>query len=347
MSTHLPYDERVDVARLGACFNNTSATYKFYWFLSLLEAVEEGGERLTKQDLFARMISHAWYTVHGFHLSFGKSDKLQAAIEQIRDWENLPLDARRQDIHAALVASTHPGTQRVLRHFDANVPHKFLSPWLGSGTRQDVYLRSQHGENYPPYALTPDQRALWIQPYWLDYFRRHAGILKDFCFWNLALFLQTRNPNVPDIPSKLMRPERRGSLNRHKREFWDVVWQEKGALACIYTGLPLAPGQYDVEHFVPYQFVAHDLMWNLLPADPAFNSRKGDKLPPLDRYFDAFYAVQREALQVIGTTRPRSPFLEDYLMAFRTLDVSREQYRACIEPMVTIAHNNGFQYLGA
>jgi hypothetical protein len=102
-----------------------------------------------------------------------------------------------------------------------------------------------------------------------------------------------------------------------------------------------------VEHFVPYQFVAHDLMWNLLPADPAFNSRKGDKLPPLDRYFDAFYAVQREALQVIGTTRPRSPFLEDYLMAFRTLDVSREQYRACIEPMVTIAHNNGFQYLGA
>jgi hypothetical protein len=30
---------------------------------------------------------------------------------------------------------------------------------------------------------------------------------------------------------------------------------------------------------------------------------------------------------------------------FRTLDVTQQQYRDCVEPMVTIAHNNGFLFL--
>jgi hypothetical protein len=347
----LPWDDRVDVARLGACFHKTSATYKFYWFLAILEALEEGGERggergrLEKRELFARMIGQAWYTVNYFHVSFGKSDKLQEAIEAVKGLEGLEVDAGKREVVEALRETRRRETERVLMHFDANVPHKFLSPWLGSGTRQDVYLRAQHGENYPPYAFSWDQKAVLVQPYWLDYFQRHAGILKAFCLWNLALFLQNRNPNVPDIPSKLMRPERRGSLLKHKREFWDIVLTARAGVACIYTGKRLQLGGYAVEHFVPHQFVAHDQMWNLIPADPAFNSRKSDRLPPLDRYFSGFYGMQREAIDIIRRERPRSPFLEDYLQVFRTLDVTEEQYRDCVEPMVTIAHNNGFLFL--
>jgi hypothetical protein len=55
--------------------------------------------------------------------------------------------------------------------------------------------------------------------------------------------------------------------------------------------------------------------------------------------------MQREAIDIIRRERPRSPFLEDYLQVFRTLDVTEEQYRDCVEPMVTIAHNNGFLFL--
>ena len=48
---------------------------------------------------------------------------------------------------------------------------------------------------------------------------------------------------------------------------------------------------YAVEHFLPYAFVSHDLMWNLIPADRSFNSSKSDKLPPLERYFEPYYDI--------------------------------------------------------
>ncbi|MFN5883821.1 MAG: HNH endonuclease domain-containing protein, partial [Bacteroidota bacterium] len=54
---------------------------------------------------------------------------------------------------------------------------------------------------------------------------------------------------------------------------------EVGSIQCIYTNNDLVIGNYAVEHFVPYSFVSHDLMWNLIPADTSFNSSKSDKLP--------------------------------------------------------------------
>jgi hypothetical protein len=37
----LPVNENLPVHLLAACFNKTSATYKFYWFLSILGKAEQ------------------------------------------------------------------------------------------------------------------------------------------------------------------------------------------------------------------------------------------------------------------------------------------------------------------
>src|SRR5450759_464737 len=71
---HLPIRNGLQINLLSACFNNTSATYKYYWFLSILQSIEDGKIRIQKKDLFARMISNAWYTVNYFHISFGKQE---------------------------------------------------------------------------------------------------------------------------------------------------------------------------------------------------------------------------------------------------------------------------------
>ena len=76
----LPSDHKVDVGKLSAVFNSTSASYKFYWFLAILDAIEDGKTEITKHELFARMIANAWYTVNYFQVSFGKQDKIQAAL---------------------------------------------------------------------------------------------------------------------------------------------------------------------------------------------------------------------------------------------------------------------------
>ena len=338
-----PEEFNISVPLLSSCFKSKTATYKFYWLLSIIEAVEENKEVVDKRELFARMIANAWYTVNYFKVSFGQHDKLHEAIQQLHVDENLSVSAKKEVIVHQLLHSTKKSTQAILKHFDNNVPFKFLSPWLGTFGKPEMYRLSQANYNYPPYALYPDWIA--VQPDWVAYFKRNAGMLKDFCYWNLALFLQARNPNVPDIPNKLMRPHNRGSLSLHKRDFWDLVIHELGHVNCIYTHKELHKGTYAVEHFVPFQFVAHDLMWNLIPADPSFNSIKGAKLPHLDTYFSDFFDIQQEAVKIVQRTKPSSKFLQEYLTVFPDLHLNKDKYRECLEPMLMIAQNNGFQYM--
>ncbi|QJD98319.1 hypothetical protein HH214_06150 [Mucilaginibacter robiniae] len=348
---NLPYQADLPTHLLAACFNKTSATYKFYWFLAVLGHVEQGESQLSKQALFADMLAHAWYTVNYFHVSFGKQDKLQQAIEQVRITEHLTIDAELGHISTTLRQTSHPHTRKALRYFDSEVPHRFLSPWFRAEDKRLAYAFSQSFTGECLYALYADH--IVINPAWAAYLQRNARVLKDFCYWNLALYLQGRNPNVPDIPNKLIKAPVRKSLTEQRKKFWDIVIGELGSVDCIYTNTRLWPGRYAVEHFIPYAFVSHDLIWNLIPADPAFNSVKSDKLPWLDRYFEPFYQLQQQAVAIIYDKLPKSRFLEEYLTIIPDLSATRQlfsaadkqRYREQLQPLITIAANNGFEYL--
>jgi len=343
---NLPDQQGLPVQSLAACFNNTSATYKFYWFLALISRVELGETNIRKLDLFSEMVSHAWFTVNYFHVSFGKQDKLQHAIEMIRAGEDLTIDAERRTIFNRLSTTKHKNTLKQLWYFNSEVPHRFLSPWFSAGNMEDAYKHSKEYRNQCPYALFKEH--IEVNPVWLDYFRRNAGILKNFCYWNLAVYLQSRNPNVPDIPNKLIRSAVRKSLNDQRKYFWDIVLQEMGGVDCIYTNRRLTIGAYAVEHFIPYAFVSHDLIWNLIPADPAFNSSKSDKIPVLEQYFDPFFKLQQNAVEIIRYKTPKNKYLQDYLTIFPNFEVapiSRDKFLDQVQPLVTIASNNGFEFL--
>ena len=118
---NLPEDFRVDTGRLAGCFNNTSATYKFYWLLAVLAEAEKGQEKIDKTSLFAQMVAHAWYTVNYFRISFGSADKLERAISRIRELEGLAVDASPADVHRTLVQSQRKETKRELRLFEGDV----------------------------------------------------------------------------------------------------------------------------------------------------------------------------------------------------------------------------------
>lgn len=335
------YDE--SFSKISSVFKNTSATYKFYWFWSILESVENGNKAINKRELFARMLTLSWHTVNYFQLSFGKQDLIQNAIFNVKELENLDIDAKHSLILRSLMETKNPKTIALLNHFNNNVPHKFLSPWVGTGSKSKVYASSLDKDNNAPYKLYSDQ--IKIDDRWFVFLRNNLGVLKSFCFWNLSLFLQNRNPNVPEIPNKIHRPIIRGSLIKHKREFWDLVLDELGYVNCIYTGEKLVVGNYIIEHFLPHQFVAHDLMWNLIPAETLFNSAKRDKLPSFEKYFHDFCALQNEGFKIIKRSKPKNKFLQDYLNIFPQLNFDKSKFQDHIQPMLTIAHNNGFQYL--
>ncbi len=341
----LPNQNGLPIYLLAACFNNTVATYKFYWLLSILQSVEEGNLKISKREIFARIISNAWFTVNYFHVSFGKQDLIQDVVRAVNLLEQISIDDKRESVFRKLLTTQNRSTEKQLWHFNKNVPHWFLSPWFPKMNKAEIYSTSKSFSKNCLYALHDDE--IEINPEWKSYLISNTKMLKDFCYWNLCLFLQSKNPNVPDIPNKLIKPTLRNSLLKQRTQFWDLVLKELGSVKCIYTGKDLIIGNYAVEHFIPYSFVAHDLIWNLIPANKSFNISKSDKLPPLDKYFDSFFALQKSAVEILRSKSQPSRLLEDYLTIFPDIDKSftREKFKERIQPLITIASNNGFEFM--
>jgi hypothetical protein len=172
----------------------------------------------------------------------------------------------------------------------------------------------------------------------------------DFAYWNLTLFLQVRNPNVPAIPNKLIRSDVRNSLTK-QHNYWDKVMEIGGPICCIYTNKELHPNDYDLDHFIPWSFVSHDLLWNLIPSDGSINSSKNNKLPDLDFYLPKLAAMQHRSLQLMLKANPKNKVLEDYTslgfsakdMADMSSDRFREVYERTFNPINQIALNMGFE----
>jgi hypothetical protein len=350
---NLPQSTILPVNKLSSAFRSTSATYKFYWLLAIVELVEEGHFKLEKRKIFARMISNSWYTVNYFHVSFGKQDNIQLAVEKILNIETLTIDEKKQSLNLCLEKSQNKQTINELMHFDKNVPHWFLTPWFpklpketDSDHRKRIYTDSQSFFNDNLYGL--HKNFISINPSWIPYLQNNSKIIKDFCYWNLTLFLQVRNPNIPDIANKLIKPAVRNSLTKQTNEYWKLVFKELGSINCIFTETKLYFDEknFALDHFVPHAFVSHDLIWNLLPIDKRFNSSKSDKLPRFEKYFDKFFELQKLAFDINKHHNSKSKYLEDYLSIFPSIDsFEKEKFANTIQPLLTIANNNGFLYL--
>jgi hypothetical protein len=350
---NLPFADNLPTNKLASSFANTSATYKFYWLIAIIELVENGGVNIKKRDVFSRMISNSWYTVNYFHVSFGKQDLIQNAVEDILKFESLAIDIKKDNLISILENTKKIETKKSLDHFNLNVPHWFLSPWFpklkdenNSNYKKRIYSSSQNFENNCLYGLHDE--FIEINPVWINYLKSNAKILKGFCYWNLSLFLQTRNPNVPDIPNKLIKPPVRNGLTKQTNEYWKIVFKELGFIECIFSGTKLYfdDKNFAIDHFIPHAFVSHDLIWNLIPIEKITNSKKSDNLPLFNKHFDKFYDLQKVAFEINKHHNSKSKYMDEYLSIFPNIDsFEKEKFSNTIQPLITIASNNGFLYM--
>ena len=341
----LPFSPDINNNALASIFNYTSATYKFYWFLAIVEEVESGNKEIQKDRLFARMISNAWYPVKYFRLSFGSQDHISQLINDFFNSTSIKVSDDKAEIRKCLIETKDITILNKLYHLDKNVPHKFLSPWF-KGSKKTIYESSQLDFQNSIYHLFKNR--IIVNDNWFDYIRLNAKVIKDFIYWNLALFIQARNPSTPDVINKLIKPAKRNSLTKQRNKFWNIYLEKRPETKCIFTNEPLNPKNYHVDHFVPYSFVSHDLIWNLIPINSNFNTSKSNKLPLVKKYFDGFYKLQNDAIQVFGKSMPKN-FKEEYLSVFPNFEdneqINYSQYKDVISPLITVAHNNGFEYL--
>ena len=350
----IPQSQTLTTRHLNRVFDKTVATYKYYWFLGILDLyVKQGKTRMNVWEIMISMVANAWYPVNYFRLSFGKSESLYEAILTLQRENNIPINIGMKDLIILLQTLTQRSDiRKQLNFLQMNVPFRFLRPWIDTSDDREMVKRSQTFENGCLYKLEKKNGTLWVElnPIWLTYLQENYDILSSFAYWGLTNFLQVRNPNVPNIPNKLIKKEERSSLSA-QRKFWDTAIRGGFKVRCLYTNKLLIEREYDLDHFIPWSFVSHDLLWNLMPADSSINSSKSNKLPDLNLYLHKLAEAHQAALRINLEKGKQDKLLEDYLSLGNTPQeiarMDREHLLDCFyqtfTPMFQIAQNMGFE----
>ena len=103
--------------------------------------------------------------------------------------------------------------------------------------------------------------------------------------------------------------------------------------------------RYDVRD-ITMLFIPSNLGYFLILFKIEFNSSKGDKLPLFDKHFDKFYNLQKVAFEINKYHNSKSKYMDEFLTIFPNTDsFEKDKFSNTIQPLITIASNNGFLFM--
>jgi hypothetical protein len=366
MTERLPPRVGYDVAALGRLFERTTNSYKLVFFQALLQLMKARDPNdhpslvLSLRELIVEMLAIAWYPHRFFRLSFGVHDQIGRILDRL-------------DFNVEERAVTNPATVLCLRDqiqeqfevigaFDLAryVPYRLLSPFFSTelqghkdGVRDSMIrqLASTRfdSKNPPLYRFRTNEDAIELHPDWAGYLANEFPILLGWVRYHWIRFLQIKNPSTPSIAMKVAPPVERSSLLSQRR-FWQEAIRAT-PIRCIYSHEKLTADGFSLDHYVPWSFVCHDLLWNLIPCRPSSNSAKGNRLPPPGT-MNGFIALHHEALRIterrlsqIRWNRLVEPYMVDLRLPPEDLLSSEKldrAYRDLLPPLLNLARQQGF-----
>lgn len=365
MRQHLPQDNDLNIGALAGLFHTTTNSYKLLFFLALLEIVESRSTindwdcRIDLKLLCSNLLRFGWYPHRFFKLSFGSQDKIGRALDKLRFGINEsaitnPATKARlnESIHEQF---TEIGADFLTRY----VPYRLLTSFftaelkglLDAQKNQSIaHLAEQSFQTDCPalYRFINDHSEIELHPQWNKYIRANLAIIKGWALFQWADYLQRKNPNTPALIRKIEPPIKRASLSEQTR-FWNTVVMER-PIHCIYSGTLLQPSSFALDHFLPWSFVCHDELWNLIPVDPRANSSKGRSLPN-DKFIDPFIEQQVNALKVHRDRNNKSwrktiqPYVEGLTLTEEevgTPEIVGLALSNKIKPLISLARTMGY-----
>lgn len=306
----LPYSDELNIGYLSRLFDNTTNCYKFFWFQAILKKVNEGHFRFTFDELIDEMIVEAWYMVTEYHLRLGpigSTDNLEEVVKYINKEYHFRPSEKLQVILDFLRNSEDKGIRSYKSILIQNVPYHIQEPFydgisisrsMWSGSKQILIdtINSQGKLIYSFSVYSGIATTIEISQSWIPYFIKHREILRSWAQLKLIQYLQKRNPSVPGLSDKLEPPISR-DIER-VRKYWKEIAKADPGLMDIYGGNLIKDIVISVDHFVPWQYVAHDELWNLHPTTRKINSSKSNSLPAWDKYFDLLGDIEYRAYEL-------------------------------------------------
>ena len=317
---YLPEDDSLDIGRFSAMFNDMSESYKLFWFQSIMELIDTNRNVLTFDEIIDRMIVNAWYMVTEYRLNLGPSDAIEKCVLRLHDISGLQSNVKENEIKEYLRGCDDKDILNLKRTLTLNVPYRLHSPFLkeadaGFWKQQSTVVRERiNSDDQLLYAFGEEKglnRTIHIRDEWLQYLLRNRAIIFGWIEAKQIRYLQRRNPGIPGLADKLKAPVARNLQKATK--FWLAVMQET-EVPNIYdlNRSAMTKENFTLDHFIPWSYVAHDELWNLIPTTRELNSSKSNDLPVWDTFFPLFGKAQYDAYRIMENSYQVQQLFQDF-----------------------------------
>ncbi len=365
----LPLSDKVNVTVLAQIFNNITNSYKYLYFLSILDILKRRNfdtlSPITFQEIIVEMLANAWYPHNYFKLSFGTQDQIANKLNALELEITEPI-LKFRDTDKKLLRNTinNQNIDDTVISINRYVSYRLIRPFFAQQTRglkdYDVnpaiinLANNQFDSKKPLYCFNAEDQkncnAIILHPDWIQYLEDNYTIVRGWVSWEWLHYMQQRNPSTPNVVNKLFMPQERDSL-ANQTKYWKTILEYRD-IKCIYSKVKLDKDKISLDHYLPWSFVAHNQLWNLIPTTNYINSSKSNNLPS-DEYFKSFVELQHIGLTIAHENisnhqwlKYAEPFISDLKVSqaddLLNLDVLSKAYEITTLPLISLATMQGF-----
>lgn len=303
------YYNALDLEGFSRMMKDPSYCYKFYWIEVIIQLIAANKTQASYDEIINDMISNAWYPVMEYHIHLSGlygdgvvNDNLEKAVLRLSDLSGLPNKVSKVEIKNKLVEY---GDDKELRKYKMeltkNVPYKALSGFANRGVEKidlnssagrmmAYYNKLNESEILLPYIFNDDSglnRVITFNDGWIQMIQDNTVVILGWIQLEKVKWLQHNNPEVPGLVYKMAPMDEKIRKLNNVRRLWEAVL-EVTPVVDVFKNEMIDRNAYDVDHFIPWSFVMNDELWNLMPMDSSWNSKKSNKLPQWDHFFGRF-----------------------------------------------------------
>lgn len=189
---------------VNSIFKDVSASYKYFWFLSLLSMIRRKGlPSIPLHEMSAEMMALAWPYVYEYELDLGKGDSLKKLASNLVLQTPLKETSTVNSVRC-YINDHYSFVKKTISPLLENVPYRFLSPWIKFVSKEDVIRKSNEESYASPYAFVDDN--IVFDEDWFDYFHNNLDKLEKFAKNSLLEYLRKNNPEMKLLKYKLKNP---------------------------------------------------------------------------------------------------------------------------------------------
>lgn len=275
--------------------NDTTECYKFYWLDSIMQLLDRN-EDITFEKVIYGMIADFLFSVTKCNLRLGpqntKGESANSIERAIRKIESLELieDSDNRENLIYKIESQKEVIHDEIYQLSKHVPYRLLSSFLSlrgddpiwdNKTKLIAHINLMNKSGTLPYTIGNERglgKSIIINDKWRNFLLQNMVTIRAWIKVKKIDYLQARNPGIPEVANKVELDFAASRNLKKVRKLWSNV-VDVVPVYDHFTRKLLSNENYETDHFIPWSYVSHNELWNLMPLEHSLNSQKKNKLP--------------------------------------------------------------------